>query len=151
MFACAPTIGAVRGGGVKNCAPPLESEHENRSQKIDQNALPPECRFFLAICNGPCGKLRQSPASPSSRFITIGVIQNMRAAQPIATFSGSSVSAQSDWFSRLAVETAILSGKPITFLGAVAIVAMWAITGPLFHFSYTWPLVINTGTTIITF
>jgi low affinity Fe/Cu permease len=75
----------------------------------------------------------------------------MRAAQPIATFSGSSVSAQSDWFSRLAIETAILSGKPITFLGAVAIVAIWAITGPLFHFSDTWQLVINAGTTIITF
>jgi low affinity Fe/Cu permease len=40
---------------------------------------------------------------------------------------------------------------PITFLGAVAIVAIWAITGPLFHFSDTWQLVINTGTTIITF
>jgi low affinity Fe/Cu permease len=75
----------------------------------------------------------------------------MRAAQPIATFSGSSVSPQSDWFSRLAVQTAILSGKPITFLGAVAVVAIWAITGPLFHFSDTWQLVINTGTTIITF
>ena len=74
----------------------------------------------------------------------------MRAAQPIAAFSGS-VSAQSDWFSRLAVHTAILTGKPITFLGAVAVVAIWAVTGPLFHFSDTWQLVINTGTTIITF
>jgi low affinity Fe/Cu permease len=74
----------------------------------------------------------------------------MRAAQPIAAFSGS-VSAQSDWFSRLAVYTAILTGKPITFLGAVTVVAIWAVTGPFFHFSDTWQLVINTGTTIITF
>ena len=44
-----------------------------------------------------------------------------------------------------------LTGKPITFLGAVAVVAIWAVTGPLFHFSDTWQLVINTGTTIITF
>jgi low affinity Fe/Cu permease len=75
----------------------------------------------------------------------------MRAAQPIAAFSGGSVSAQSDWFSKLAVETAVLSGKPVTFLGAVAIVAIWGISGPIFHFSDTWQLVINTGTTIITF
>jgi low affinity Fe/Cu permease len=74
----------------------------------------------------------------------------MRAAQPIAAFSGS-VSAQSGWFSRLAVYTAIITGKPITFLGAVAVVAIWAVMGPLFHFSDTWQLVINTGTTIITF
>ena len=42
-------------------------------------------------------------------------------------------------------------GRPLAFLAAVAIVALWAISGPVFGFSDTWQLVINTGTTIITF
>lgn len=42
-------------------------------------------------------------------------------------------------------------GKPSTFVWAVTIVAVWALSGPLFHFSDTWQLVINTGTTIFTF
>ncbi|MBW8308495.1 MAG: low affinity iron permease family protein [Candidatus Paracaedibacteraceae bacterium] len=44
-----------------------------------------------------------------------------------------------------------LSGRPFTFLIAIAIVVGWAITGPLFNYSDTWQLIINTGTTIITF
>jgi len=43
------------------------------------------------------------------------------------------------------------SGRPVTFLVALGVVLAWAITGPIFHFSDTWQLVINTGTTIITF
>lgn len=43
------------------------------------------------------------------------------------------------------------TGKPATFLSAVAIVLIWGVTGPIFKFSDTWQLVINTGTTIITF
>jgi low affinity Fe/Cu permease len=55
------------------------------------------------------------------------------------------------WFSRFARKTAQLSGRPITFALAAAIILVWAITGPLFGFSDTWQLVINTGTTVITF
>ena len=55
------------------------------------------------------------------------------------------------WFSRLAKLTARITGKPVTFMIAVSVVVAWAITGPLFGFSDTWQLVINTGTTIITF
>lgn len=47
--------------------------------------------------------------------------------------------------------TARLSGKPSTFLLATAVVIIWAITGPYFGYSDTWQLVINTGTTIVTF
>jgi low affinity Fe/Cu permease len=54
-------------------------------------------------------------------------------------------------FSRLASRTAHLAGKPLTFLLAVAVVLAWAVSGPLFGFSDTWQLVINTSTTIITF
>jgi low affinity Fe/Cu permease len=57
----------------------------------------------------------------------------------------------SDLFSRAACATAHLMGKPIAFLIAVALVVIWAATGPLFGFSDTWQLVINTSTTIVTF
>ena len=55
------------------------------------------------------------------------------------------------FFRRLAQATAQAVGTPWTFLGAVLIVVVWAASGPAFHFSDTWQLVINTGTTIVTF
>ena len=55
------------------------------------------------------------------------------------------------WFSRFAKKIAHLSGRPVTFALAGAIIVMWGISGPLFGFSDTWQLVINTGTTIVTF
>jgi low affinity Fe/Cu permease len=54
-------------------------------------------------------------------------------------------------FTRFAKATAHYSGKPVTFMGAVLIILIWAVTGPIFKYSDTWQLVINTGTTIITF
>jgi len=51
----------------------------------------------------------------------------------------------------MACATAHAMGKPIAFLMAVALVIVWAATGPLFGFSDTWQLVINTSTTIVTF
>jgi low affinity Fe/Cu permease len=55
------------------------------------------------------------------------------------------------FFTRFAKWTARITGKPQTFLIATAIVLVWAMSGPLFGFSDTWQLVINTGTTIVTF
>src|SRR5215510_984086 len=55
------------------------------------------------------------------------------------------------WFTRFAKRTALVTGRPSTFLLAAAVILVWAVTGPLFHFSDTWQLVINTGTTIVTF
>jgi low affinity Fe/Cu permease len=55
------------------------------------------------------------------------------------------------WYSRAAKTTARFSGRPWVFAMAVGSIAVWLITGPLFGFSDTWQLVINTGTTIITF
>ena len=54
-------------------------------------------------------------------------------------------------FAEFANATARITGSPIAFLLCVALVVSWAATGPLFKFSETWQLVINTGTTIITF
>jgi len=55
------------------------------------------------------------------------------------------------WFSAFAHKTAEAAGRSYTFLTALIIVVGWATTGPLFHYSDTWQLVINTGTTIVTF
>jgi low affinity Fe/Cu permease len=58
---------------------------------------------------------------------------------------------KSHLFSRLANATSQFAGKPHAFLAAVLIVLIWALTGPLFGYSDTWQLVINTSTTIVTF
>ncbi len=55
------------------------------------------------------------------------------------------------WYSGFAKTASHFCGKPRTFALAVAIIAVWIFTGPVFNFSDTWQLVINTGTTIITF
>ena len=55
------------------------------------------------------------------------------------------------FFAQFSSKVARLSGSYLTFLFAVAIIVVWAVTGPLFHFSNTWQLAINTGTTIVTF
>ncbi len=55
------------------------------------------------------------------------------------------------WFSRFAHHTAHAAGKPAAFTLGVAIIVVWLATGPVFHYSDTWQLIINTGTTIVTF
>ena len=57
----------------------------------------------------------------------------------------------SDAFSRAALWTSGQCGRAHTFITAFLIVLVWALTGPMFHYSDTWQLVINTGTTIVTF
>jgi low affinity Fe/Cu permease len=54
-------------------------------------------------------------------------------------------------FIHFARRTSAAAGRPLTFIIACSIIAIWSVTGPLFGFSDTWQLVINTGTTIITF
>jgi len=54
-------------------------------------------------------------------------------------------------FTRFAQAVSQFTGHPAAFAGAAGIVVVWAVLGPVFHFSDTWQLVINTGTTIITF
>ena len=57
----------------------------------------------------------------------------------------------SSWFTSFAKQASRWAGRPAAFLGAGLLIIVWAVTGPLFRFSDTWQLVINTGTTIITF
>jgi len=55
------------------------------------------------------------------------------------------------WYSRFAKEAAHFCGRPRVFVLAVLVVLAWILTGPMFNYSDTWQLVINTGTTIVTF
>lgn len=55
------------------------------------------------------------------------------------------------WFTNFAKATSRASGRPAAFGLAVGVILVWSVTGPLFGFSDTWQLVINTGTTIVTF
>jgi low affinity Fe/Cu permease len=57
----------------------------------------------------------------------------------------------SDLFSRAAHWTGQQCGRASVFMVAVGVIIAWALTGPLFHYSDTWQLIINTGTTIVTF
>jgi low affinity Fe/Cu permease len=75
----------------------------------------------------------------------------MRASIPAATLGGAASREQPQWFRALAVKTSYYTGRPLAFFTAVALIAIWGATGPVFHYSDTWQLVINTGTTIVTF
>lgn len=55
------------------------------------------------------------------------------------------------FFNQFAARTSVAAGQPLTFVLAVGLILLWSITGPMFHYSDTWQLVINTGTTIVTF
>jgi len=54
-------------------------------------------------------------------------------------------------FDHIASAVSRWTGRPVTFLGCCLIIVIWAASGPVFHYSDTWQLIINTGTTIVTF
>ncbi len=58
---------------------------------------------------------------------------------------------KNSWFSRFAKWASRVTGRPFSFVMAAGVIVVWLVTGPLFHFSDTWQLIINTATTIITF
>jgi low affinity Fe/Cu permease len=80
--------------------------------------------------------------SPSSDSTPIEALRHMR---PKEIYKGNEL------FRRIASKTAHAVGHPLTFAAAIGIVILWAASGKLFGFSDTWQLVINTGTTIVTF
>jgi low affinity Fe/Cu permease len=55
------------------------------------------------------------------------------------------------FFNMCATTISTAAGQPLTFITAAGVILVWAVTGPLFHYSDTWQLIINTGTTIVTF
>ena len=54
-------------------------------------------------------------------------------------------------FTRIATAISAAAGQPLTFVLAIGVIIVWAVSGPVFNFSDTWQLIINTGTTIVTF
>ena len=58
---------------------------------------------------------------------------------------------RSGWFARFSARSSHYLGSRWAFIGAIGVILVWALTGPIFHYSDTWQLVINTGTTIVTF
>jgi low affinity Fe/Cu permease len=65
--------------------------------------------------------------------------------------SGTSGSGPGAWLARFSLKATEWAGSSLAFGVAVAVILIWAATGPLFHYSDTWQLVINTGTTVVTF
>src|SRR5687768_1327535 len=61
------------------------------------------------------------------------------------------MSHNNSWFGRFAKGTSRAAGRPTAFMLAMGVVLLWGATGPLFGYSDTWQLVINTGTTVVTF
>ena len=74
----------------------------------------------------------------------------MRGSLPVSSLTNSGTQSN-HWFVRFATTTARWAGTSFVFVTAVLIVVIWAAVGPLFNYSDTWQLVINTGTTIVTF
>jgi low affinity Fe/Cu permease len=80
--------------------------------------------------------------------VTVKVTQeSVETAPTIATTNVT----RSDGFGRFAAQSSRYLGSRWAFVAAIGVILIWAVTGPIFHFSDTWQLVINTGTTIVTF
>ena len=58
---------------------------------------------------------------------------------------------RADWFGQFATQASTYLGSRWAFSAAICVILVWAVTGPIYHYSDTWQLVINTGTTIVTF
>jgi len=80
--------------------------------------------------------------------VTVKVVEESAEKAPIA--SSTSVPA-SDRFAKFAARSSQYLGSRWSFVAAIGVIVAWGITGPFFHYSDTWQLVINTGTTIVTF
>jgi low affinity Fe/Cu permease len=74
----------------------------------------------------------------------------MRGGLPVSSLTTSG-STSNHWFARFAATIAHWAGTSAVFVIAVLVVVLWAVVGPLFNYSDSWQLVINTGTTIVTF
>jgi low affinity Fe/Cu permease len=68
-----------------------------------------------------------------------------------ASSTETAVVTRSDRFARFSARSSHYLGSRWAFIGAIGVILVWALTGPIFHYSDTWQLIINTGTTIVTF
>jgi low affinity Fe/Cu permease len=84
-------------------------------------------------------------------FSGVGGPPNIRAITPDGEAAAMTPAKSTSWFTRFAKATARQTGRPGTFVLALLVIVVWAVTGPVFRWSDTWQLIVNTGTTIITF
>jgi low affinity Fe/Cu permease len=84
--------------------------------------------------------------------VSKATVRNERRRDRVSQLS-TEIAAQTrgDAFGKFAAAASGWLGSKWAFMGAISIIAAWAVTGPVFHFSNTWQLIINTGTTIVTF
>jgi low affinity Fe/Cu permease len=82
---------------------------------------------------------------------TYFALEESGAAVAALRLSSRKTTPMSRWFTKFSTKVAELTGHYVAFVIALGIILIWAITGPFFGFSNTWQLVINTGTTIVTF
>jgi low affinity Fe/Cu permease len=81
--------------------------------------------------------------------VTVKVTQETAEQPPTAT--STTIVTGSDRFGKFAARSSQILGSRWSFVAAIAVIMVWGITGPIFHYSDTWQLIINTGTTIVTF
>ena len=81
--------------------------------------------------------------------VTVQVMNEPAEKSPAAGMSA--LAAGSDRFGKFAARSSHYLGSRWAFVAAIGVIVAWALTGPIFHYSDTWQLVINTGTTIVTF
>src|SRR5437870_5722798 len=94
------------------------------------------------------------PQARSKPKVVAAVVREELSSKVCAASASATSDKNSHWpemFSNMACAAAHWMGKPIAFLVALLAVIVWAATGPIFHYSDTWQLVINTSTTIVTF
>jgi low affinity Fe/Cu permease len=100
--------------------------------------------------NGASHAKSRRPAKRTSRAAATGANSDREPARPSPGVR-KHPETKPGLFTIFAQKTAQLAGRPATFILAVTTIVVWAVTGPLFGYSDTWQLVINTGTTIVTF
>ncbi len=88
---------------------------------------------------------------PSERPRTLKAVAGKTVAPQISQPPAEEPCHNPDWFGQFAAKASALLGTKWAFAMAALVIVVWALSGPLFHFSDTWQLVINTGTTIVTF
>jgi low affinity Fe/Cu permease len=81
--------------------------------------------------------------------VTVKVKNEPADSAPILT--STTIVTNSDWFGKFAARCSHYLGSRWAFVIAIGIIVVWGLTGPIFHYSDTWQLIINTGTTIVTF
>lgn len=93
--------------------------------------------------SNPGRRSRRSGSIPS--HLDPGATPGLQGSHPLQEYD------VNETFSRIATISSQWLGKPISFILSSALIVVWAVCGPFFHYSDTWQLIVNTGTTVLTF